>query len=196
MADLKTTVRNNGRLRLEGAAITRPRVSRAARMTRLRRCLVPAALLPMLALLASCGSSTPVDLGEVLRSTITVEVTPNPVSATQNAVSFACTASYEIKISEVPNTSGQGLGGEVVFVSSSVYDPVSGKLMGQTIYDSADMTVFVGSKRVNAADSLSFKHQVSYTLPDLTKAAPLTVAVQFKDDRGNLIQTSTLVQIQ
>lgn len=195
MADLETTVRNNGRLRLERAGITRRRGSGGV-TTRLRRCLVPAALLPALALLASCGSSTPVELGEVLRATIVVEVTPNPVSATQNAVTFGCTASYEIKISEVPDASGRGLGGEVLSVSSAVYDPASGKLVGQTVYDSADMTVFVGSKRVNAGDSLSFKHQVSYTLPDLTKAAPLTVAVQFKDDRGNVIHTSTLVQIQ
>ena len=84
----------------------------------------------------------------------------------------------------------------MVFVNSSVYDPVSGKLMGQTVYDSADLTVFVGTKRVDAAGSLTFTHQVSYTLPDLSKAAPLTVSVQFKDDRGNLLNTSTLVQIQ
>lgn len=160
-------------------------------MTSFRRSLAPLVLLPALVLLTSCGSSTPVDSGEVLRSTIDVTVSPSPVVATQNTVTFACSASYTITLQELA-----GLGGEVVFVNSSVFDPVSGKLMAQTIYDSADMTVFVGTKRVDAGGSLTIKHQVSYALPDYTKAAPLTVSVQFKDDRGNIINTSTLVQIQ
>jgi hypothetical protein len=160
-------------------------------MTPTRRLLLAAALLPVLATLPSCGSDTPVDLGEVVRSTIDVSVTPNPVVGTQNTLTFSVSANFTIKISELA-----GLGGELVQVTSSVYDPVSGRLVGQTMYDSADLTVFVGSKRVNAMESLSFNHQLSYTLPDLTKPAPMTVAVHFKDDRGNVINTSTLVQIQ
>jgi hypothetical protein len=160
-------------------------------MTPFRRSLALVALLPALALAASCGSSTPSESGDVLRAAVAVAVDPNPVVGTQNAVTFAVSAQYTITLTEIA-----GLGGEVALVNSSAYDPATGALIASTVYDSSDMTVFVGTKRIDAKGTLSFKHTVSYARVDANKAATLTVSVQFKDDRGNMTYSSILAPIQ
>jgi hypothetical protein len=147
------------------------------------------AALAAAAVLPSCGSD-PITIGPGSRAALTVTVDPNPVVATQNTIGSS-SASYKITITET-----NGLGGEFVFVNGSIYDPKTGALVSLNYYDTADMQVFVGNKRIEAGGSLSFTQTASYTLADLSKAATLIVSVQVKDDKTNLVQASTLVPIQ
>jgi hypothetical protein len=153
--------------------------------------LRPALLLPLLAVVAlpACSSDN-VTLGTGSRASVAVTVDPNPVVATQNSIG-SCSATYKITITET-----NGLGGEFVFVNGSTYDPKTGSLVSLNYYDASDMQVFVGTKRIEAAGSVSFTQTASYTLSDLGKAATLIVSVQVKDDKSNLVQASTLVNIQ
>jgi hypothetical protein len=140
----------------------------------------------------ACDSSTILtNPGDILRSTIVVAVDPNPVPAVVNPISLVVSGTYKVTVSETA-----GLGGEVVFVHSTVFDPVTGAQVAVNYYDGTDLVVFVGSKRIEAKQSLAIPQTVSYVLPDLRKAATLTVAVQFKDDRGNLINQSLQVKVE
>lgn len=143
------------------------------------------------ALLApGCGSNN-VTIPDISRAIIDISVEPNPVAGTQNALTASVSAPYTITITET-----NGLGGEVMFVSAAVYDPATGKQVSLSYYDGADLVVYVGSKRVEALGTLVVPQTASYTLSDLSKAANLTVSVQLKDDRKNLINTSFLVKIE
>jgi hypothetical protein len=137
-----------------------------------------------------CSSGTPT-IPDVTRAAITISVAPNPVVGTQNTLTGAVTAQYTVTITETA-----GLGGEVQFVSSTVYDPTTGQQMALTYYDGADLTVYVGSKRVEPLGTLVVPQTVSYTLNDLSVPANLSVSVQMKDDRENLVHTSLLVKIE
>ena len=157
-------------------------------MTRLRRPALIAALLAA-AVLPSCGSD-PVTVGTGARCFPVITVEPNPVIASQNLIGSA-TAGYKITLTETG-----GLGGKFVFVNGSVFDPATGTLVALNYYDAADMVVFVGRERLEALESISFPQTASYTLPSLTKAATLTITVQLTDDRGNVVNASTLVPIE
>jgi hypothetical protein len=156
----------------------------------LRRGLLPLALLAAAALPA-CNSTTPITVGTGSRAIIQITVEPNPVVATQNSLTAGVSASYKITLTET-----NGLGGEIVFVNGSVFDPKTGSLVAITYYDSRDMVVFVGKSRIEALETISLTQSASYTLPDLSKAATLTIAVQVKDDHSNLVNASTLVNIE
>jgi len=150
-------------------------------------------LLPVLlsaTLLPGCSNDTTPSNPSALRSIITVTITPSPVPGSQNALTGAVTAAYKITVSE-----RQGLGGELVFVNSTVFDPQSGVQVGANYWDGDDLVVFVGTKRVEGGGSLEIPQTLSYILPDLRREATLTVAVQFKDDRGNTINVSQLVNV-
>jgi hypothetical protein len=143
------------------------------------------------ALLApACGSGTPTTTG-VSQAVIDLSVAPNPVVGTQNTLTGAVAAAYTITLTET-----NGLGGEVVFVSSSVYEPSTGKQVSLNYYDGSDLIVYVGSKRVEPLGTLAVPQTASYILSDYSKAANLTVSVQLKDDHSNLINTSLLVKIE
>ena len=148
-------------------------------------------LLPLLAAVAlpAC-SSDDITLGTGSRASLAITVDPNPVVATQNSIG-SCSATYKLTITET-----NGLGGEFVFVNASTYDPKTGSLIALNYYDTSDMQVFVGTKRIEAAGSVSFTQTASYSTSDLSKAATLVVSVQVKDDKGNLVQASTLVNIE
>jgi hypothetical protein len=156
-----------------------------------RRTTVAAALLSAL-LLPGCGGddSSPTD-PNARNAIVLVSVSPNPVVGAQNSLTLVVTASYKIILTEL-----NGLGGEVVFVSSAVLDPVSGGQVYVNYYDGTDMQVFAGSKRLEPLGTLEVTHSISYTLPDLTKPAPLSISVQVRDDKGNLINQSLLVKIE
>jgi hypothetical protein len=62
-------------------------------------------------------------------------------------------------------------------------------------FDSDDLTVFVGSKRIEANGSLDVPQQLSYTLPDARHTANLTITVTFRDDRGNTFDQAVLVKV-
>jgi hypothetical protein len=81
-------------------------------------------------------------------------------------------------------------------VASSVFDPESGQRVAFSYFDSADLVVFVGEKRIEPLGTLVVPQTISYLLPDFRVPATLTVAIQVTDDRGNLINESVLVKIE
>jgi hypothetical protein len=155
---------------------------------------VAAALLAVAALigLSACetGTGLPSTPG-VTNAQIALSVDPSPVVATQNSATKSVTAKFDVKIQEL-----NGLGGDVVFLSMSVFDPESGAQAALVYFDGADLVVFVGSKRIEAKGTLVVPETASYSLPDGRKEATVTVAVQVRDDRGNLINRSVLAKIQ
>ncbi len=163
-------------------------LDRAPTSRRRRAALIAAALLALV--LPSCGSDSGT-LPDVFAAVIQVTVEPNPIIGTQNQLTGSVSATYKITIDELA-----GLGGEVQFVSSTVFDPATGAQVALNYYDSADLTVFVGSKRIEPKGTLVVPQTVSYSLPDLTRATNVTVTVQVKDDRENVQTRSLLVPIQ
>ncbi len=156
--------------------------------------LFPPLLLVLLAALVmpACDQGTgSVTLPNIPSSGIDVSVDPNPVVAVQNTLTLAATATFKIKIAEQ-----KGLGCQVIFVNSSVFDPGTGAQVSLNYYDSADLTVFVGTNRIEALGTMTIPQSVTYALPSLGKAATLVVSVQVKDDRGNLLNRSVLATIQ
>ncbi len=156
----------------------------------LRRPLLPIAMVA-LAVLPSCNSTTPITIGTGTRAVIQITVDPNPIVATQNTLTLSSSASYKVTLTET-----NGLGGSIVFVNGSVYDPSTGALVAINYYDDKDMLVYVGKTRIEAMQSVSFPQSASYTLPNGSKVATLTLSVQVKDDNGNLVNSSLLVNIQ
>ena len=166
MPDFRTTFNNWGPLRL-------PLVLLAA-------LLVPA-----------CGGNSSVTNPNVSIAVIQVTVDPNPVPPSQNSLTGAVTVGYRVTITET-----NGLGGTVNFVSAQVYDPLTGLQVALTYFDSSDLVVFVGSKRIEPLGTLVVPQTAAYLLPDLRTAALLAVNVQVTDDRANLINQSVLVKIE
>jgi len=91
-----------------------------------------------------------------------------------------------------------GQGGEVVEVTSTLYDAATRVEIGLLTYDGSDLVVFVGEKRVEAGGTLEVPQQIDYTIPGnaAAKEAVLHVVVRFKDDRANNLRASALVQVQ
>jgi hypothetical protein len=148
------------------------------------------ALLAGALLATGCGEDAPT-LPDVNRAVIDIVVDPNPIVGTQNEVTLSVTATYSITLTETA-----GLGGEVHFISATVYEPSTGRQVALNYYDSTDLTVYQGGKRIEANGTLLLPQSASYTLSDFTKPADLVVAVQFMDDRENLNYSSLLVKIQ
>jgi hypothetical protein len=141
-------------------------------------------------LVPACGGDTPT-AGQAQRAILEVTVDPNPVPPSQNQLTGAVSIGYRVTITE-----RAGLGGEILFVSAQVYDPETGLLMSLTYFDSADLVVFVGDKRVEPGGTLVVPQTTSYLLPDFRINALLAVNVQMKDDRDNLINQSVLVKVE
>jgi hypothetical protein len=140
-------------------------------------------------LLPSCNDTVS-NVPGVTRSNIQISVEPNPVSGVQNPLTGSVSAAYVVKINELA-----GLGGELQFVSGTVFDPESGAQIAINYYDSADLVVFVGASRIDAGGELDVPQTVNYTLQDLSVDANLTVNIQFLDDLGSVINRSVLVPI-
>jgi hypothetical protein len=183
MSDFKVTVRNNGPLRLEGAITIQDEMTRSPRLH--------LALVLLVALLApSCGED-PLTAADVARAAIQVTVDPSPVPPSQNVLTGAVSIGYRVTIQEL-----NGLGGEILFVSAQIYDPQTGLLVSLTYFDSADLIVFVGEKRIEPGGTLVVPQTTSYFLPDFRVDALLAINVQMKDDRDNLINQSVLVKVE
>jgi hypothetical protein len=153
--------------------------------------------LTALVLLAAC-SNNPVLPTQVGAAGLQITVDPSPIVATENPVTLVNSASYKITMTET-----NGLGGQLVSVTGAVYNPASGRLVSLNYFDSADLIVFVGKDRLEPNGTISFTQTASYSIDengdgvtDPVKAALLTVSAQMKDDKGNLINASTLVNIQ
>jgi hypothetical protein len=137
----------------------------------------------------ACSDSTPTVPG-VPRAQILVAVDPNPVIGVQNALTGSISAAYIVKIREAA-----GLGGEIQFVNSTVFDPETGDQRATNYFDSAALTVFVGTSRIEPGGELNVAQTTNYTLPEFRVNADLTVSVQFLDDRGGLINRSILARV-
>lgn len=153
------------------------------------RAALPALLVAAL-LAASCGEDN-ITISDVARAAYVVTVDPSPVPPSQSPLTGAVSVGYRVTITET-----NGLGGEVKFVASSVFDPETGQRVAFSYFDSADLVVFVGEKRIEPLGNLVVPQTISYILPDFRVPATLTVAIQAQDDRGNLINESVLVKIE
>ncbi len=141
-------------------------------------------------LAAGCGNNNNT-ITDVPRAALTVAVDPTPVPPSQNALTGVISIGYKIVVTETA-----GLGGTVQFISSQVYDPATGQLLSLTYFDSDDLVVFVGTKRIDPGGTLTVPQTASFLLPDLSKNATLVVNVQLLDDRGNTVNQSVLVKVE
>jgi hypothetical protein len=159
------------------------------RLGRATRFLVPALLAG--ALFAPGCNSTPTVPTNIGRAAIAITVAPNPITGTLNTTTFVVTANYTLTLTETA-----GLGGEIQFISTAVYDPATGTQVALNYYDSTDLVVYQGSKRIEANGTFTLQQSATYTLADHSKAADLVVNMQLKDDKTNLDFASLLVKIQ
>jgi len=141
-------------------------------------------------LLPACGNDTPTNPGAV-RAAIGITVDPAPVPPSQNPLTGTVSIGYRITITEL-----NGLGGELQFVSSQVYDPETGLLASLTYFDGADLIVFVGKKDIDPGGTLVVPQTQSYILPDFRTQALLAINVQMKDGHDNVINQSVLVKVE
>ena len=126
-----------------------------------------------------------------MAAVIAITVDPNPVPVSQSPLTGVVSVGYKIVITET-----NGGSGEIVFVSSQIYDPETGAQVALTYFDSSDLVVFVGSKNIEPLGTLTVPQTASYILPDFRTAAQMTVNVQMKDDQGTLLNQSVLVKIE
>ena len=82
-----------------------------------------------------------------------------------------------------------------VIASTSLFDDATGALVAVVSFDSDDLTVFVGEKRIEANGTLDVEQQLSYSLPEGRRAASLAITVSFRDDRGNEFDQAVLVKV-
>ena len=141
-------------------------------------------------ILPACGDDNN-PTSEVARAAIAITVDPSPVPPSQNTLTGTVSIGYRITITEL-----NGLGGELQFVASQVFDPETGLLASLNYFDGADLVVFVGKKRIDPGGSLVVPQTASYFLPDFRTHATLTVNVQLKDDHDNVINQSVLVKVE
>ncbi len=157
-------------------------------MSRLRPAL--SVVLVLVALLPGCGSSSTV-VGTGTRAFLTVTIDPTPVVSKPSTTSIGYTnVSYTVKIAE-----SAGLGGQFVFINATVFDVASGRSIGVNNYDASDVLVFVGSKRIEANGSVEVKQQIDFLIPTVTLGTRLTVAVQFRDDNGSVLNQAVLIDV-
>jgi hypothetical protein len=150
----------------------------------------PLTLVLAAALLApACGGSTTGPSGS--RAVVSITVDPNPVPVSQSPLTGVVSVGYKVVITET-----NGGSGEVLFVSSQIYDPETGTQVSLTYFDSSDLVVFVGSKKIEPLGTLIVPQTASYVLPDYRTAAQMTINVQIKDDQGTLLNQSVLVKIE
>ena len=154
------------------------------------RALGPVLIFLAAVVLPSCGEDNASGLPPVQRANIAVAVDPNPVIGIQNTLTGTVSAAYVVLIAET-----NGLGGEVLSITSTVFDPVTGIQVAVTFFDSASLTVFEGGARIEPLGIMEVPQTTAYGLPDARVEADLTVSVQFQDDRGSVIVQSILVRI-
>ena len=149
----------------------------------------PALLLALALLFPACGEDVTGPTGR--RAALALTVDPNPVKGSQSPLTGVVSVGYKVVITET-----NGGSGEVLFVSSQIYDPENGQQVALTYFDSSDLVVFVGSKKIEPLGTLTVPQTASYILPDFRTVAQMTVNVQIQDDQGTLLNQSLLVKIE
>jgi hypothetical protein len=119
-------------------------------------------------------------------SILAVSIDPNPVTVTVGG-DGSLNLGYRVIMQEV-----SGLGGEVLFINASVFDEPSGQLVRANNFDSRDLLVFFGSKRIEGGGTMEVPQQIAFGLPLESTGARLVVTVQFRDDRGNVLHSGLL----
>jgi hypothetical protein len=147
------------------------------------------AVVLMAAALGSCHSnSTPV--GAAVAASLVLGISPNPVVTVESsATGPTFSVRFTTTITEVA-----GLGGTVQLVSATLFDDATGLLLARNDFDSSDLLVFVGSKRVESKGSLDVTQELSY-VATAKKTGSLTVEVRMTDDHGNNITSAILVKV-
>ncbi len=148
-----------------------------------------ALVLAVALLLPACGETSRPRRGQ--RAVIAITVDPTPVPPSQSPLTGVVSVGYKVVITET-----NGGSGEVLFVSTQIYDPETGAQVALTYFDSSDLVVFVGSKKIEPLGTLTVPQTASYILPDFRTAAQMTVNVQVQDDQGTLLNQSVLVKIE
>jgi hypothetical protein len=150
----------------------------------------PGALIAVALASFGCSNSSPVTPGGI-PAFITLKIAPNPIpAAIYSAAGPTYAANWTTSIIE-----SAGRGGTVQFVKASVFDNTTGLLIATANYDDKDLTVFVGSSRIEPNGTLEVPQQATY-IPVTGQAATLTVNVTFKDDGGIVEERSILVKIE
>jgi hypothetical protein len=146
-------------------------------------------LLPVLlaAVLFGCENTTTAP-GPAARAVLRLSVTPDPLVS--DIVPGGFSVRYVIKITEIA-----GVGGTFEFVNSTVFDDVTGRQLAVNNFDNSDMLVFVGTDRLEPNQSIDVPQTIAYITPGAGRAAVLTVAVRFDDDKDSIINESILVKI-
>ncbi len=164
----------------------------SGRSARSRRASLSFLLVAAAISFSGCGSDgSPTD-GGAANAQILLTIEPTPVVAVQDPLFGTVSASYKVVLKELA-----GLGGEIVFVHSTVFDPQTGfQAGGGDFFDGTDLAVYIGTKRIEAGGTLTIPRTVSYALSDLRKAATLTVTVQVRDDHQRVTNQSILVPIE
>lgn len=83
-----------------------------------------------------------------------------------------------------------GLGGNVIFLNSSMRDARSGasaRPTGDIALGTSELTTLLGTTRIEARGSVRIPESLAYGLASGARSVRLTVAVQVKDDSGNLV---------
>jgi hypothetical protein len=167
------------------AVITRPRG---------RLWLAAGAFLLLPLVLPACNNKNNTTSASGIEAALALTIVPNPVVA-MNTLNPTI-ADYDIRWM-VTITETAGVGGDVQFVKATLFDPSTGLEAAQpTLLDSSDLLVIEGTNHLNPKGSLTVSQQLSYRLASRGRAALLSIAVEMKDDNGNLIDQSTLVQVQ
>jgi hypothetical protein len=143
---------------------------------------------------AACGDTAPTaPTPGVNLAVIALTIDPNPISATVSAsAGFGFAIQFTVIIQETA-----GVGGQMQLVRSTLFDPVTGQTVALNTYDDKDLIVFSGANRIEPKGTLKVTQLLNYTVPsdNLSKAANLTVFIQFKDDHGNVLTQSQLVRV-
>ncbi len=136
------------------------------------------------------GTGLPTITGAA-NSQVAITLGTVPIVGTQNSATKAVKAEFDVKLQEL-----NGLGCQVNFVNASAFDPASGAQVAQVYFDGPDLVVYVGTSRIEAMGTMVVPETLSYVLADGSKAATVVISIQVKDDRGNLMNSSVMAQIQ
>ncbi len=152
---------------------------------RRRLALVLAAAL----LLPACGDDTTAPSGQ--RAVIAITVEPNPIPPSQSPLTGVVSVGYRVVITET-----NGGSGEVLFVSTQIYDPETGAQVALTYFDGADLIVFVGSKKIEPNGTLDRSPDGELHPARLPRARADDGERADPGRQGTLLNQSLLVKIE
>ncbi|HWX25047.1 MAG TPA: hypothetical protein VN083_08400 [Vicinamibacteria bacterium] len=157
-----------------------------------RRALWTGGILLLPLALAGCNNNNTTSSTAAFAA-LTLTVAPNPIIAknTINPGVFDFDIQWTVTITETA-----GVGGDLNFVSATLFDPSTGIEIGRTSLDSSDLLVLAGANHLNPKGTLTVNQNLSYRLASRGRAALLSVTAEMRDTNKNLLDPSILVQVQ